>query len=490
MRRARAVVRLLMLLLSCAVLAPVAAPAAATPPVRSGPPSSDRLDAFVSAQMKRADVPGTAYAVVGPHGIEHQRAFGIDGDGEPVTSSTPFLWGSVAKPVTASLVVKLAGEALLDLDAPVTRYLPRFTMADGSARAITVRQLLSQTSGIPERLDLTDRYDAHRRPSDVVAELKDVHLAGPVGGAHHYSSINYVLLAAIVESATGQSYTDVLRRRLLASAGMETAVTSADPAFARIPPGHRYVFGRTRPFRTGFASAEVASGYLGGSLKDLVAFARANLSTSTVLTDDQRARLFAPEVATGERRSYGLGWRTWQVMGGREPMVWHAGAVPGFQTAIVLLPSRDRAIVVLQNAYGSFQESQLLDTSWGLASLLSGAQPQPHGVEPLYAVLLVTLSGTCLGLASALLGSLRRLRRPPARGSRRRAIRGLILWATSGLLLVGGLLALPVLFGVTGRQAWLWAPDVTALLYAAVALIVVVTSCRVAAALHTLRSRP
>jgi CubicO group peptidase (beta-lactamase class C family) len=458
------------LLLGFAGAAPTAAEATADP---------DELDGFVAEQMERADVPGIAYAVVGPDGVEHQATFGEDGDGEPVTPATPFLWGSVAKPVTASLVVELAETGELDLDARVTTYLPDFSMADDEAQAITVRQLLSQTGGIPERMDLTDRYDADRRPGDVVSALADVQLAAEVGERHIYSSINYMLLGAVVEEATGAEFADVLRTRVLVPMGMDTAIADADDAAERLPPGHRYVLGGARAFETDYDPAGLSSGYLGGSLDDAVAFARANLSGSDLLSAEQRAALAHPEVSTGDGRSYGLGWRTWEVFGSDQPMVWHSGAAPGYQAGIILLPEQDRAVVVLQNVYGSFQESQLLDTSWGLASLLSGAEPERHGVDPLYVVVLVVLGLVCLVLAAALLGSLWRARRPTAARSRRRVALGLAGWLVGMAVVGAGLLALPAYFGVTLGQVPLWAPDVAVLLYVALVLVLLLAVCRV-----------
>ena len=207
------------------------------------PIGTDRMDEFVTDQMERAHIPGVAYAIVGTEGVEHQATFGQDGDGDPVTTATPFLWGSVAKPVTASLVVKMADAGELELDERVATYLPGFSMADEEARAITVRHLLSQTGGIPERMDLTDRYDSGRRPGDVVDELTDVHLAAAVGEQHLYSSVNYMLLGAVVEEVTGREFAEVLRERILEPAGMDTAVSEAGDAAGRLPPGHRYVLG-------------------------------------------------------------------------------------------------------------------------------------------------------------------------------------------------------------------------------------------------------
>ena len=141
----------------------------------------------------------------------------------------------------------------------------------------------------------------------------------------------------------------MLRDRLLEPAGMDTVIADADDAADRLPPGHRYVLGRARAFDSRFDPAGVSSGYLGGSLRDAVAFARAHLPGGSVLTSEQRASLFRPEISTGEGRGYGLGWRTWPVFGSDQPMVWHSGAAPGYQASVVLLPEQERAVVVLQN---------------------------------------------------------------------------------------------------------------------------------------------
>lgn len=447
----------------------------------------ERLDRFVVEQMRRADVPGVAYAVVTADGTDHHATFGDDGDGRPVTRSTPFLWGSVAKPVTASVVVLLAGTGDIDLDAPVTAYLPEFSMADAEAEEITVRHLLAQTGGIPPRMDLTDRAEPNRRPGDVVDDLADASLEAGVGERHIYSSVNYMLLGAIIEAVTGKDLAVVLRERLFGPAGMESMITDQGTAAERLPPGHRYVLGRARPFRTSFDPAGVGYGYVAGSLDDAAAFARALLGAGDVLSDEQRRTLAAEQVSTGEDRSYGLGLRTWPVFGGDAPMVWHGGAAPGYQAAVVLLPEQQLAVVVLQNAYGPFQEPALLDTAWGLASMLSGTDPELHEVDPAYGWLLGALGAVCLGLLVVLVSTLHRARRAIAPRSSRRAAAVLGGWLLGLVTLGGALLAIPGYFGVGLGQVVLWAPDLAVLLYAGLALAVAVAVTRVLVAVGQTR---
>ncbi|WP_340536875.1 serine hydrolase domain-containing protein [Nocardioides sp. GXZ039] len=464
-----------MALLVLAALGPATASAA------ESDPSPGSIDDYVRDQIERAGVPGAAYAVVGPDGIEHQGTLGEDGDGAAVTASTPFLWGSVSKPVTATLAVRLAGDGTLGLDARVGDLVPSYEM-------VTVRQLLDHTSGLPEGLELTDRYDDGRDIASVVDQVDDLDPLAAPGAEHSYSSLNYIVLAAMIERATGRPFADVLRERLLEPAGMSSVRADAGAAEEALPPGHRYVAGRAAPFDSRIDPATIPAGYLVGTLDDLAAFARIQLDgASGPLDDDDRALLHTSAVDTGDDAGYGLGWRTWQLPGTDEPMTWHGGAAPGYQSSILLLPERNLAVVVLQNAYGPFQESRLLDTAWGIAAIEIGAEPPSNGVDPTYPAALIALSLLVIVLAALAVWTLLRCIRPSRRPrTLRRRILGLVAWLVPLALLGAGLLLLPGFAGVTLGQLVLWAPDLAWLVQAGLALIALLAVLR---AMVTLRSR-
>lgn len=431
-------------------------------------PDPEALDAFVRDQSERAGAPGVAWAVVGPDGVEQHGVAGSDGDGEPVTAQAPFLWGSVSKPVTATLAVLLARDGVLDLDAEV----------DG----ISVRQLLDHTSGLPEGLQLTDRYDDSRSIAALTDEAAELE-RGEVG-EHSYSSLNYVLLAAAIEDATGRPYAQVLRERLLEPAGMATTHGDAAEAEAVLPPGHRYVLGSARAFDSEVDPATVPAGYLVGSLDDLAAFAQTQLSASAVLSAEERALLHTATTKTGDDTGYGLGWRTGTVPGttpdSRESMVWHGGAAPGYTSAVLLLPERDQAVVVLLNAYGPFHETALLDTAFGLAAELAGAEPERAGTDPGYPIALVVLGLLDLLLVLLILLALRQ--RPT---SGRRVAVSLVVLALVG----AGLWMLPGFAGVTLGQLGLWAPDLSWFVHGGLVLTAALAALRVTALVRTRRRR-
>jgi len=94
------------------------------------------LDAFIHETMAASNVPGLSIAVFNNTGINYEKAYGIaDTDQTPVTPQTPFQLGSVSKSFAALMILQLADEGKVDLDAPVTRYVPYFKTRDAARDA-------------------------------------------------------------------------------------------------------------------------------------------------------------------------------------------------------------------------------------------------------------------------------------------------------------------------------------------------------------------
>src|SRR5690349_8939643 len=114
-------------------------------------PDFAAIDAYVQGEMKATGIPGLALGIVQGDRIVHLTGFGIaDPSGRVVSPQTPFIIGSLNKPITCLAVMQLVEAGKVDLDAPVQRYIPWFRVADeGDSARITVRHLLMQTSGLP-----------------------------------------------------------------------------------------------------------------------------------------------------------------------------------------------------------------------------------------------------------------------------------------------------------------------------------------------------
>ncbi|MFF4477429.1 serine hydrolase domain-containing protein [Streptomyces sp. NPDC001520] len=437
-RAAASTVALLLCLLLCAPAAP-----AATRPSRYA-----AIDAYIQDRMKATRTPGLSYAVVGPDGPVHQRSWGTDGHGERVTADTPFLWGSVAKPIAASAVMVLVQDGRLRLDDRVVDHLPNFRFG-GAAHAsrVTIRHLLNQTGGIPEAatLKVTDCLAADcPRPAERVGDLDDLRPIGPPGTEYAYTSANYLVLAAVVESVTGRPFADHLRQAVLDPADMDSAITGQASARKRnLPPGHQLLWGLPTAIADGVDDHGAGYGYLGGDLNDLAAFASFQLrggrtaDGDTVLTPES-VRLMREEgrlQPTGTGTGYGLGWRVGGLDAPLDEAIWHTGATPGYSAMFFLLPKRNIAVVLQQNLYELLQDEAVMQVGFGAARLLAdGRAPTSSASASLY---YWTIGGaTTLAMALILTAgrSALLLRRPAMPSSPLRRTVLTALWCLAGAL--------------------------------------------------------
>ncbi|WP_165777620.1 serine hydrolase domain-containing protein [Amycolatopsis antarctica] len=440
----------------------------------AGAATAPDVDGYLHDRLAATDTPGAAWAIVTGDSIERVGTWGRDGDGAPVTERTPFLWGSVSKPVTATAMLTMVEAGTVDLDEPVRTYLPAFALADhGRASRITVRHLLEHTSGIPgDAAGVTDRFEPRADPyREAVAALAEITPLSAPGDTHRYASANYLVLGAIVEAVSGRPFADYLREHVLDPLDMDGAITSPEQA-GGLPDGHGYVFGQPAGLAPRYDRTGPSYGYLGGTVTDLAQFAMAQLDEGRHQSTQVLAPASVKSMQRGDARvtdtqRYGLGWREdSRVAGDGTRAVWHAGASPGYQTMLVLLPELDRGIVVLQNVYGFFQDEQLAGTGLGAATLLAGGRPGGTSGGPTYPVFVAALFAVLVTIAGAAGWAVYRMPRPGA-VRRRRTVLGMAGWALTGLAAAhGAAVALPAAFGVDLSLMRLWAPDIGWLLTA------------------------
>ncbi len=483
LRRAAAAVTALLLALLVPVTAGQASAAARAP---VPPDRVAAMDAYVRERMSATRTPGLAYAVVGPDGPVHTRSWGTDGHGEPVTDATPFLWGSVAKPIAATAVMTLVQDGRLQLDDRVADHLPAFRFGGpGHAGEVTVHHLLGHTAGLPESATFevadcvdADCPDATRR----LSALDGARPLGPPGTTYAYTSAGYLVLAALVESVTGRPFADHLKDSVLRPAGMNGAI--ADRASARqrdLPPGHQLLWGVPSAIVDGVDDAGAAYGYTGGDLNDLAGFAALQLRSGktadggSVLTSEsvslmrQEGRLHPSGAGTG----YGLGWRLGGLESPLDTAVWHTGATPGYSAMVFLLPDRDLALVLQQNLHGLLHDSAVMEVGFGAARILAGAAAADAPAATPYYATVGALTALAVLLLAGSAHAYRLLVRPAARRPRTASA---LLWSLVGVTPVVALVA--ALASMGAGPLWTWTPDAFMALCVAAVAGVAVTALR------------
>lgn len=360
------------------IIAPTAAPSAATV-------DTVALDAFVNRMLETYDVPGAAIALVLPDGSSYTKGYGVRDitAGRPVTPDTQFAIASVTKSFTALGITLLVDEGKVELDAPVTTYLPAFQLSDPAlTKQVTVRHLLMHASGMDRNNAATGNPTITR--DEVVALAAKTPLVAAPGEKHVYSNVNTVAAARIIEMVSGQSWEEFTRERILrplgmASATLDVAALQQQPDYA-MPHELDLLVGMV-PSTFMEPAAEAPAGGINASANDMLHYLRFQLGEGTVdgtrilsaesLGEMHRSQIAIDETGPVSRAAlvaqergipapeslvsdfgYGLYWYTEQF--GGHPVVQHDGQAMGFSASMSMAPEEGVGVVVLTNAHGAF----------------------------------------------------------------------------------------------------------------------------------------
>ena len=316
----------------------------------------------------RYEVPGMAAGVVAIDQVagREQRFVATTGltsleTRVPVDRDTVFQIGSVTKLFTAVMIMQLRDEGKLTLDTPVAELIEGFTLASDHAGHVTVRHLLTHTSGIDGDL-FTDTGRGDDCVAQYVATLSEAQSLFAPGTGWSYCNSGFVLLGRIIELADNQTWDASVQERVAEPLGLARTVTLPEDVLR-----FRAAYGHLRPADAPAWTAAPAAmlprsvgpaGLITSSVDDLLSFAGAVLRGGTApngsallrpdtlaeMTDkhwelDPAARRMAPEWGLGWSRDHWQGQQVW----------WHGGRTSGHNTWFQVLPDAGVAFVVFTN---------------------------------------------------------------------------------------------------------------------------------------------
>ncbi len=281
--------------------------------------------------------------------------------GEPVDAETMFYIASCTKTYVAAAIVTLADEGAIDLDAPVRRYLPEFTLADpGAAEKITVRDLLGHAQGINcSNAVFLDAY------TGAINDARYFHwLAREApAGAIRYTNVHYTLLGRVIERVTGESWRDYLDTRLFTPAGMERTTGYASEMYSDPNAAFPHVWRETGAERADVVKTDAvmhAAGGLGTSALDgarwiMLHMHEGELDGARVYSRGAAREMLREqsrfETTNGSVRAidgFASGWQmgTWR---GGPRYYQHGGGYIGTAAHLSFIPDEGLGVVVLAN---------------------------------------------------------------------------------------------------------------------------------------------
>jgi CubicO group peptidase (beta-lactamase class C family) len=307
----------------------------------------EKIDQFISAEMSRQTIPGMAFAAVKNGEIVVAKGYGFANlDPQvPVTRRSVFQAGSIGKQFTAAAILLLQEHGKLRLDDRIASYLPLTRASWGS---ITLRHLLTHTSGIPEYEDeIDDQRDySERQLTELVGLLPG---RSPPGQKFEYSNSGYLLLGVIIRTATGEFHADYIRENIFEPLGMSTArILTDDEVDPNRVTGYRMRNGRiAQQAWVAPTFNQTADGVFYLALNDFLAWEKA-VRARALLKPESWSQIFTPVVLNnGKTHPYGFAWEITQK--GGQTVHGHDGSFRGFEAILTRYIEKDLTLVALAN---------------------------------------------------------------------------------------------------------------------------------------------
>ena len=337
------------------------------------------LDSQIPLLMKKYDVKGASVVVIHNSRVEYIKGFGYaDAEGKvPITGNTLFQAASISKTLTAWGVMNLVEDRLIDLDAPVSRYLSRWQLPPSKFNLdeVTIRRMLSHSSGIAnvggyagvESLSEVQSLE-QSLTSPVDADNKGVRVIYEPGSKYVYSGGAYTLLQLVIEEVTGQSFEDYMKSAILQPLGMSESgyeLTPSSDYNVAVVYNKNGELSKPRYF-----AAKAAAG-LYTSSSDLASLALAMMLTgddsqsNAVLSEATLREMYEPQSGLPRLMPYGLGYMLQLLPSSGLSEVSHTGSnQPGWNSVIATLPEKGEGLVILTNSPGGLQLRQTLEGNW------------------------------------------------------------------------------------------------------------------------------
>ncbi|MCP5051197.1 MAG: serine hydrolase [bacterium] len=320
-----------------------------------------KLDKMLPLYKKNFEVPGMVVGILKDGKVVYSNALGVRrlGSDRKMTTRSLFHMASVSKPFVATAIMQLVEKGKIKLDGKLVEYLPYFKLADQRYKDITIRQMLSHSSGIPD----VDDYEWDKPQYDdgaaerYIRSLVDEKMLFKPGEGVRYSNMAFDILADVIARASGMTFEQYVKKNIFDPLGM-TDSTFLKKEVSEELENNAHVVGNVLTSEVKVSKvypynrAHAPSSTLHSNVNDMMRWGMANLNKGTldgkrILKAESYNLLWAPVVRASANTNVGLSWFLGSYKG--EKTVNHGGADVGFRSYFVMLPAKGIAVVTMGN---------------------------------------------------------------------------------------------------------------------------------------------
>lgn len=364
-------------------------------------PQFDEISRLIETKMAEYRVTGVALGI-SKNGVSQSRGFGITNVDNPqaVTTDTVFAIASISKTVAATALMRLHDQGRIDVEAPVSAYLPTFAVADADAtKDVKIWHLMTHTPGWEGQLDFPDR--GPETSANFIETLREIPQLARPGEVWAYNNAGWGVAGRVIEVVTGSNISDALHSLVFEPLGLDRAFSrTGDATSYRFAAGHGERDGRTVVARPFYQFPPTVGG-CAMSIENLLRFAEFHLGDGTTTTGERLLTTASLELMRTPRiqknsstDEMGLGWHLRTLDGVLTAQ--HGGTLEGHSLHVQLVPARNLGFALLTNHRNGEKLNEdvatvILDTYEELALApgqrtggnRGGSERMTHHAEPL-----------------------------------------------------------------------------------------------------------
>ena len=313
------------------------------------------LERFITHEMTDKELPALSIALVDDQQVVWAKGFGFADPKRkvPATAETVYRVGSVSKLFTDIAVMQLVEQGKVDLDAPITRYLPNFRPRNPFPKAITLRQLMSHRSGLVREPPVGNYFETTEPPlARTIASLNETELVYAPEFRTKYSNAAIATVGYVLERTQGEPFAKYLKRAVLDPLGLERSSFERTPEITKdLAKAYMWTIdGRVFEAPT-FELGMSPAGSMYTTVTDMgrfmsALFAGGRGTKGQMLKPSSIGEMWTPQFAPpGQKTGYGIGFGIGEFEGHRT--VGHGGAIYGFATTLKAMPDDKLGVVVV-----------------------------------------------------------------------------------------------------------------------------------------------